>query len=304
MLFRGAVWLLLLAAWPLLAQVKPQELKLLDGGTVVGRMVAFKDQHIQVALDSGGGNPVYTNVAWARLTQKTLEELTSNRQAAPYARIFLDPEVEAKPAAAEKKIRIVVPPRLDRPQGGSMFASPVMLTLLLLIYAANIYAGFEIGIYRQRPAFMVAGLSAVVPFVMPAIFLAMPTHRPKAYEAPVEAAPVIEEPPVVEEAPAPVEEVPAGPVIPPPVVYARGQFTFNRRFFETKFAGFLKVVPGEAEKDKIIQIKSARGEYVGQRLSKLEPAELYLQIRKGIATEDVMIPFSEVYEVTVKHKDA
>ena len=118
----------------------------------------------------------------------------------------------------------------------------------------------------------------------------------------MEPAPVEDVPAVVEEA-APVSEQPAQPTLPAPVVYARGQFTFNRRFFETKFAGFLKMVPGEAERDKVIQIKSARGEYTGQRLAKVEPNELFLQIRKGTATEDVMIPFSEIYEVTVKHKD-
>ena len=87
------------------------------------------------------------------------------------------------------------------------------------------------------------------------------------------------------------------------MVYARGQFTFNRRFFETKFAGFMKMVPGEAERDRVIHIKSARGEYTGHRISKVEPNEVYLQIRKGTATEDVMLPFNEIFEVTIKHKD-
>jgi hypothetical protein len=302
MLFRRVVWLLLLAAWPLCAQVPQQTLELINGVTVSGRIVAFKDQHIQVALEGGGDTPVYTNVAWGRLSQKTLQQLMSNRQAAPFASIFLDPEVEPKTTGGSGRTRIVIPPRLDRPQGGSLFASPVMMVLLLLVYAANIYAGFEIGIFRQRSAIMVAAVSAFVPFIGPALFLALPTHRPKAYEAPVEEHVPVEAAPVVEEV-AVVEEAPAAPTLPQPVVYPRGQFTFNRRFFETKFAGFLKMVPGEAEKDKIIHIKSARGEYTGQRLSKIEPNELFLQVRKGVATEDVMIPFSEIYEVTVKHKD-
>ncbi len=301
MLFRRAVWCLWLAAWPVFAQTTPQTLKLVDGSTIVGRPVAFQDQFIKVALE-GGENPVYTNVFWARLTQETLQQLTANPQAKPFANIFLDPSVERR-AAVDKKIKLVVPPRLDRPQAGSLFSSPVMLVLLLLIYAANIYAGFEIAIFRQWPPFLVAALSAVLPLVGPVIFLAMPTKRPKteaAYEA---AAPVEEEPVAVEEAPVAVEAAPIQPAIPQPVVYPRGQFTFNRRFFETKFAGFLKMVPGENERDKVIQIKSARGEYTGQRLSKIEANELFLQIRKGTATEDVMIPFTEIFEVTVKHKD-
>jgi hypothetical protein len=300
MFFRQAVWWLCLAAWPLCAQTQ-QTLKLVDGSTIVGRLVSFKDQHIQVALE-GGENPVYTNVLWTRLTQETLQQLTANPQAKPFANIFLDPP-ETQKTSTKSKMKLTMPPRLDRPQAGGLFASPVMLVLLLLIYAANIYAGFEIAIYRQWPPFLVAAVSAFLPLVGPILFLAMPTKRQKA-EVPYEAAPPVEEAPaVVEEAPAAVEAQPAQPAPPQAVVYPRGQFTFNRRFFETKFAGFLKMVPGESERDKVIHITSARGEYTGQRLSKIEANELFLQIRKGIATEDVMIPFSEIYEVTVKHKD-
>ena len=293
-----------LIGWPLLAQTTVT-LKLEDGGTVVGRVISFKDQYVQLATDSGGGAAVYTNISWARLTQASLQQLAANRAAAPYATIFLDPPPQEKTTVAAKKITIKDPPRLDRPSGGSLFASPVMLLVLLLVYAANIYAGYEIAIFRQWPPALVAGLAAVLPFIAPIIFLSLPTHHHRVEEAPVEHDPIPLETAhaVVEEAAPVVEEV-KGPVLPAAVVYARGQFTFNRRFFETKFAGFLKMVPGEAERDKVIHIKSARGEFTGQRLSKIEPNEFYLQIRKGTATEDVMIPFTEVFEITVKHKDA
>ena len=117
---------------------------------------------------------------------------------------------------------------------------------------------------------------------------------------------MVEEAPVVaEEAPAaPAQQQPAKPAAPEVVVYPRGQFTFNRRFFETKFAGFLKMVPGEAERDKVIYVKCARGEYTGHRFAKVDQNELYLQVKKGNATEDVMIPFNEIFEVQVKPKDA
>src|SRR5205085_948063 len=39
--------------------------------------------------------------------------------------------------------------------------------------------------------------------------------------------------------PAPV----AAPRHPPPTVYQRGHTTFNRRFFETKLSGFMRIVP-------------------------------------------------------------
>jgi hypothetical protein len=305
MFLRCAVWVICLAAWSVWGQAQPQTFKLTDGSTISGRLVAPQDKYLQVALDTGGTTPVYTNILWARLSQETLQELLANRTAAPFARIFLDPTPEERTATTTKKITIRPPPRLDRPQGGSLFASPVMLVLLLLVYAANIYAGWEIGVYRHWPPAMTAAVAAFVPIIGPAIFLGMPTHREKVEE-------IVETPQVEETAPIPMHEAPAAPaqeqtakpVAPETIVYPRGQFTFNRRFFETKFAGFLKMVPGEAERDKVIHIKSARGEFTGQRFSKVEPNEVFLQVRKGMATEDVMIPFSEIFEVQVKHKDA
>ena len=304
MFLRCAVWMLCFMAWSAWAQAQPQTFKLTDGNTITGRLIAGKDQHLQVALDTGSATPVYTNILWTRLSQETLQQLAASRgDVARYAAIFLDPPAPQRRATAARKITIQPPPRLDRPQGGSLFASPVMMVLLLIIYAANIYAGWEIGIYRQRPAALVAVLAAILPIIGPAIFLAMPTYRLKTEEEVFEA-PSSEEGPVLaqEAAAAPTEETPAQPAVEQTVVYPRGQFTFNRRFFETKFAGFLKVVPGEAERDKEIFIKSARGEYTGQRLSKIEPNELYLQIRKGAVSEDVMIPFSEIFEVQVKQQ--
>jgi hypothetical protein len=79
---------------------------------------------------------------------------------------------------------------------------------------------------------------------------------------------------------------------------------FNRRFFETKLAGFLRMVPSDAEKDMIILIKSSRGEFVGNRISKLQQDDLVLQFHKGTASADVTIPFMEIQEVQIRHKDS
>ena len=91
--------------------------------------------------------------------------------------------------------------------------------------------------------------------------------------------------------------------MPPPTVYQRGVTSFNRRFFETKFAGFLRMVPGEAEKDMVISIRSARGGHVGQRIARIQPNELYLQVNKAGVSSEVMIPYAEITEVQVRHKD-
>ena len=95
----------------------------------------------------------------------------------------------------------------------------------------------------------------------------------------------------------------AAPVLPEPIVFRRADFSFNRRFFETKLAGFFRLVPSEAEKDMVIHIKSGRGVFTGRRIIKITPAELYLQVFHDKATADEMIPFIEILEVQIRHKD-
>ena len=79
---------------------------------------------------------------------------------------------------------------------------------------------------------------------------------------------------------------------------------FNRRFFETKLAGFLRMVPSDAEKDMVLLVKSSRGEFVGHRISRLQPSELVLQYHKGNASSEITIPYTEINEIQVRHKDA
>ncbi len=64
------------------------------------------------------------------------------------------------------------------------------------------------------------------------------------------------------------------------------------------------MVPGEAEKDLVISIVSARGTYVGPRLTRVSPNDLTLLVVKGGASQDVLIPFGEISEVKIRHKDA
>ena len=79
---------------------------------------------------------------------------------------------------------------------------------------------------------------------------------------------------------------------------------FNRRFFETKFPGFFGMVRRDAEKDMLLIFHSARGEYTAERISRISANDLHLQVRKAHATEEIMIPFTEIKEVRLKHKDS
>jgi hypothetical protein len=92
--------------------------------------------------------------------------------------------------------------------------------------------------------------------------------------------------------------------LPATTTFQRGQYTFNRRFFETKFPGFFGVVRRDADRDMVLVIKSARGEYFGQRISRIAANDLHLLVHRGHASEEVMIPFQEIQEIHLKHKSA
>jgi hypothetical protein len=92
--------------------------------------------------------------------------------------------------------------------------------------------------------------------------------------------------------------------LPEPIVFQKADYSFNRRFFETKFAGFFRVIPSEAEKDLVLVITSSRGEFVGRRITKITAGDLCLQVFNKDASADEMIPFLEIMEVQIRHKDS
>jgi hypothetical protein len=256
-------------------------------------------------------------VGWTNFTQVALKEFAKDTKAKPFLEPYLEIEEEAE-AKPSLEIKPKDHPRLDRPDPkagmGAMFSSSITIVLFLLLYAANIYAGFEIGIFRNYHPGLVCGIAAVAPVLGPVIFLCLPprvqkSHDELAAEAMGELQPEAPQLSYVHPGGHDPDAPDGGAAVAAPTqaratIYQRGQTTFNRRFFETKFSGFLKVVPGEDEKDKVIYIKSARGEHVGNRLTRILPNEVHLQIHKGEATADVIIPFTEIYEIQVRPKDA
>ena len=192
-------------------------------------------------------------------------------------------------------------------------AEPLGLVMLLLIYAGNIYAAYEISIFRAQPAALVCGISAVVPVLGPLIFLALPT-RERFYdeggqEAPDEnlAAAIAEEEAVPEPGPAvggARRRAPTQPVATTEAAagkaFVRGQYTFNRRFFETQMPGFFGVVRPLADQHTVLIFKTARGTHVVQRISRISPNDVHVQIQKGHATEEIIVPFLEIQEVHMK----
>jgi hypothetical protein len=81
-------------------------------------------------------------------------------------------------------------------------------------------------------------------------------------------------------------------------VYKRGDFTFNRRFVETKFANFFRVV---APADVVLVVRTSKEEFVAKRVSRIAANEMHLQLVRG--TEQ-MVAFADITEFQVKPKDA
>src|SRR5208337_3423055 len=107
-----------------------------------------------------------------------LKQLSAN----PKIRALAEPFIETPPAERAKKgeVKVHEVSRLDLPPRsslfGALFSSSVGLIALMLIYATNIFAAYEIAVCRARPMALVIGVSVVLPVLGPIIFLALPVR--------------------------------------------------------------------------------------------------------------------------------
>lgn len=312
--------------WGLLAtQLRAEAFKLINGETLNGEVLptTANDQGVQIKVGEGE----YQRVPWTSFSQDDLKNFVKNQRMEPFVEPFIEITQEEKIKKTE--VNIKEPPRLERPARqsllGALSSSTVGIFVLFVLYAATVYAGYEVALFRAQPPALVCGLSAIplLGLLAPIIFLSMPTRMAKtAAEVREEAAAATAATEQVPHPPATADEVnpmqgqaehPAGlklahteakASVPETVTYQRGQFTFNRRFIETKFPGFFGIVRREAERDMLLVVKTTRGEYSGQRISRIAANDLHLEIQRGAATEEVLIPFQEIQQIKVKHKDA
>lgn len=290
------------------------DFKLADGTSLKGEATGVNQEGLVVKLEVGGFSP---RISWARLSQETLRELAADPKLKPFAEPFIElPPEEIQKARAKKKEIVLkpVPNRLDplpaKPGLLAAFTSPAGLLILAALFAANMFAGYEIAVFRHRPAALVCGLSAVFPVITPLLFLVMPPAPTTPEDAAAHEAAAADQPAAPAAAGAGGLSIasghsPAAGVSPLlNQTFSRSDTTFNRRFFETKFPGFFRLVPAEAEKDLVLVIRTPKGEYVGRRITRISMNELHLQMQKGGGTTESMILFAEIGEVKVRLKDA
>jgi hypothetical protein len=293
----------------LLLAARAETYQLTDGTALTGDIVSFNDNGILFRLED---DKYSDRLPWTKFSQDALKQLGKNPKIKP----FVEPFIEVLPAERAKKrepVRVRDVSRLELPPKqslfGALFSSSVGLVVLLLIYVANIYAGFEVAIARARPIPLVMGVAAVLPVLGPVLFLTLPVRT--------EAAPAEPQPAAAPHTFAVPGQPPAGggihiveaswqtaaPAAPTgPQTFQRGQFTFNRRFFETKFSGFFSVIRREPEKSQELIVKTGHQNMIVDRITRITANEVHFEIGQGTLKQEIMVPFAEILEVQLKPK--
>jgi len=284
------------------AAVSAADYKLADGKIISGEAVSANDAGVIIKQAGQLG----TRTPWGKFSQEALKEFAKEPKLKKFVELLVEPspeeekELEVKPRAARPPITVKPVEKIEPPAKAGLFAgmgTPVGFLAFLMLFGANLYAGYEIAIFRKRPRALVCGISAAAPVIGPLVFLCLPT---------AEAAPAEEG---AEEAPREINvahstdesEAEAAEEVKQSVqVFKRGEYTFNRRFIETKFAGYFRLVPGETEKNTALTFVTARGEYTGRRISKINANDLNLVVQKGGAFSDAVIPLNDILEVQVR----
>lgn len=292
-------------------QASAETFKLTDGQELTGKIVSADSQGLVMQKEDGS----FVRTPWNKFTDQALKELAKRKDIRKHIEALLEPEEEEPQKQVAREIKYNAPPRLPRPDPqagfGALFSGTIGLVFAVLLYAANLYSAYEVALFRNYPWWMVCGLALVLPVATQVVFLCMPTRVPAATapevspEVEAAAAQVYQLPSQAAAAAAEaVTPAPGAPVHAPQEIYQRGQYTFNRRFFETKLAGFLRPVPGDAEKDLVLEVHSLRGTVVATRIARVMPNEVSFSVQKGAASEEVIVPFTEIREIRVRHKDA
>jgi hypothetical protein len=302
-------FLILLSLWlGLTANVFAAEtLSLTDGTSVSGDIVKFDDNGVMIHTTADA----YTTLPWAKFSQEAFKQLAANPKIKPLVEPFIEPTEADRPPKAEIKAPVVTrsiksPDQLHPSLFGGLLHSSLGCFILLVIYVANLYAAFEIAVVRGKPIGAVIGLSAVLPVIGPIFFLTQPIKAPPTEaEAAVEGAASAPAPGSPEESiqiasaswQAAQEEQEKKAL--PPQVFARGKYTFNKRFIETKFAGFIGEPKGDA-KTHTMEIRTLRETYAVEQIMQVGATEAMLETPNG----QVTVPFADIQEVKLNPKPA
>ncbi len=289
------------------------EFKLITGDVYRGQLSAADNDGIVVRLETGEFSP---RIDWAKLSDETLRILLDNPRAQKFVEPLVEPAVEV-PAVPVKEIVVrPVANRIPLPETRRGLAvaltTPKGLILLLALFVSNLYAAYQVARFKWRPVALVCGLSAVLPVLGWLVFLVLPKRAAAETESATEAAVAqtsVSAPTAAAEAPRSGAAAAlglsknaggGGAADGIPKVFKRGDTTFNKRFFETQFPSFFRVVTTEADRDLVIDVSAGKHSVVAARISRISPNEVHF---KTVTSQEVGVPFAEISQVTLRHKD-
>lgn len=282
---------------------------LTDGATLSGDIV--KSDENSLMLRAPGD--VYTNIQWTLFSQDSLKQLAQNPKFAPLVEPFIEPTVAARPPKPEIKLQDEV--KLELPTQtsviGGLFSSSVGLFILFMIYLANLYAALQIAICRGRPVGLVVGVSAVLPFIAPIIFLSLPVQFASAQTEQAEATVESAAPAAAEAGSAPGKPAEESPITsaswmpsaepvqapkPQTLSFPRGKFTFNKRFIETKFSPFVTGAPA----DTVLVVVTLKDRFTAGRIAQVGANEMQIVVADG----EMAVAFADIQEIQIQPKEA
>ncbi|HAB15608.1 MAG TPA: hypothetical protein DCE44_04065 [Verrucomicrobiales bacterium] len=167
--------------------------------------------------------------------------------------------------------------------------------------------------FKWRPVAVVCGLSAVAPVLGWLIFLILPRKAQPETESATEAAVAqtsVSAPTSAGEsarsgaaAALGLAKSAAGGATADgiPKVFKRGETTFNRRFFETQFPSFFRVVTTDADRDLVLDVSAGRSSVVASRISRISSNDAHFKTANG---QEVSVSFGDITQVTLRQKDA
>jgi len=291
------------------------DFKMADGSVVTGELVAPNDDGSVIRRSSGG---LTGRIPWDRFSQEVLVELSKDEKLKEWVQAFID---VADASAAEKAELVVKDPpgKVARPAKrpglfSALFGTSAGMFLVLLIFLGNLYAAYEVSVFRNYPAAAVMGTSVILPILGPILFLCMP-NRVKddvELESQFEVPQEVQNTGAQELAAAGLggsglalsagkQHASSGGSAQQPATYKRGDVEFNRQFFERTFPLFFRVARTDSDKDMVLVIKSGKGEVIATRITRISASEMGVAALKG---HEVQVRFADIGEVQLRPKPA
>jgi len=99
-------------------------------------------------------------------------------------------------------------------------------------------------------------------------------------------------------------KAPAAPAMQP-AVYRKGEVNINKRFIETKFAGFFKAIPAAPEKDMwLVWVTATGGEFWSKRVVSISQTEVVVNCpQEGGGTLDQTVQIVEIAEIHLRPQE-